>query len=80
MKILLSASPSSVFSHKVNDIRFKKQIRILSERTNDNRTWTPVSESSTRISKFYEPVDSEHKFYKTRIENWLPVGHEMGSP
>ena len=30
MKITLSASPSSVFSHKVHNIRFEKQIRILS--------------------------------------------------
>ena len=31
----------------------------------------PVPESSTRISKFYAPTDSEfeHKFYKTGIEN-----------
>ena len=30
MKIMLPASPSSVFSHKVHKIRFEKQIRILS--------------------------------------------------
>ena len=30
IKIMLSASPSSVFSHKVNNIRFEKQIRIPS--------------------------------------------------
>ena len=30
IKIMLSASPSSVFSHKVHNIRFEKQIRILS--------------------------------------------------
>ena len=29
----------------------------------------PVSESSTRISKFYAPTDSEHKFRKAGIEN-----------
>ena len=30
IKIMLSASPSSVFSHKVHNIRFEKQVRILS--------------------------------------------------
>ena len=30
MKIMLSVSPSSVFSHKVLNIRFEKEIRILS--------------------------------------------------
>ena len=40
----------------------------------------PVSESSTRISKFYDPTDSEHKFHKMRIENSLSIGFELGSP
>ena len=30
IKIMLSASPSSVFSHKVHNVKFEKQIRILS--------------------------------------------------
>ena len=30
MKIVLSASPSPIFSHKVHNIRFQKQIGILS--------------------------------------------------
>ena len=30
MKIMISASPSSVLSHKVHNIRFEKQTRILS--------------------------------------------------
>ena len=29
IKKMLSASPSSVFSHKVHDIKFEKQTRIL---------------------------------------------------
>ena len=28
----------------------------------------PVSKSSTRISKFYTPADSEHKFDKTETK------------
>ena len=34
----------------------------------------PVSESSTRTSKVHAPTGSEHKFNKTGIENWLPIG------
>ena len=49
--------------------------------TNGNPTWTAsVSEFSTRISKFYEPSNSERKLYKTRIENWLSIGLELASP
>ena len=29
----------------------------------------PVSYSSTRISKLYVPIDSEHKFHKTGIRS-----------
>ena len=53
VKVMLSASPSLVFSHKLGPL---------------------VSEPSTRISKFYDPTDSEHKFHKARIENWLSIG------
>ena len=44
--------------------------------TNSNQTWT----TSVRVlnlylkSKFHDPTDSEHKFHKTRIENWLCIG------
>ena len=40
----------------------------------------PVSESLTKISKFYDPTDSKYKFHKTRIENLLTIGFELGSP
>ena len=33
----------------------------------------PVSEVSMRISKFYTPTNSELKFYKMELENWLPT-------
>ena len=36
-------------------------------------------ESLTRISKFFEPGDSEHKFHKTIIENWLSIDFELAS-
>ena len=38
-----------------------------------------VLESSTRISKFYAPTDSEHKLHKTEIENWLLIGCNLRS-
>ena len=39
----------------------------------------PVSEFLNRILKFYAPTDSEHKFHKTGIANWLPIGFNLGS-
>ena len=39
-----------------------------------------MSEFSTRISKVYAPIDSEHRFHKKRIENWLPIGIDLGPP
>ena len=44
-----------------------------------NELGRPVLESSTRISKCYAPTDSERKFNKTEIENWLPIGYNLGS-
>ena len=38
-----------------------------------------MSESSTRISNFYNPTDTEHKLHKTRIENLLSIGLELES-
>ena len=56
MKIMLSASPSLFFFlHKVHNVRFEKQIRILSQLT-VIELGLPVSESSTRISKSYDPL------------------------
>ena len=31
-----------------------------------------MSESSTMISKFYDPTDSQHKFHKTRLKIGYP--------
>ena len=44
------------------------------------RLGPPVLESLTRISKFYDRSDSEHKFHKRMIENWLSIDFELGSP
>ena len=76
---MLSASPSLFFSQKVHNIKFEKQIRILSQLT-VTELGPPVSESSTRISKFHDPTDSEHKFYKTKTENWQPISFKLGTP
>ena len=35
--------------------------------TNRNQTWTARLECLTRISKFYDPTDSEHKFHKMKF-------------
>ena len=39
----------------------------------------PVSQSTTRISKFYATTISELKLHKTKIENWLPMWFNLGS-
>ena len=39
----------------------------------------PVLQSSIRISRFYIPTDSEHRFNKTRMEHWLPIGFRVGT-
>ena len=80
IKIILSTSPSSAFSHKVHNIRFEKQTCILSQLMIPIELGPPVSKSSTKISKFYDSTDSENKFHKTRIKNWLSIDFEMGSP
>ena len=59
MKIMLSTSPSVFLPHKVDNIRFEKQIRILSQLT-IIELGPPVSDSSTRISKFHDPTHSEN--------------------
>ena len=38
-----------------------------------------MSDSPTEISKFYAVTDFEHKFDKTRIEDWLPIGFNLRS-
>ena len=40
----------------------------------------PASESPAKISKFYNPTNSEHKIHKTRIQNWLSIFFEQEYP
>ena len=64
IKIMLSASPSLFFFlHKVHNVKFEKQIRILSQLT-VIELGLPVSESSTRISKSYDPLILNADFIK----------------
>ena len=72
IKRMLSVSHSSAFSHKVHNTRFEKQIRIIPSLMAPIELGPPVLKYSTRISKFYDPNDSEHKFDKTRIKIGYP--------
>ena len=79
-KIMLSAHPhcdSHRFSTQSSQYQNWKanKYSILTV----NELGPPVLEPSTRILKFYALTDSEHKFNKTEIENWLPIGENLGS-
>ena len=69
-------SPFIGFPHKGHNIKIEKQIKysILTI----NELGPPLLESPASISKFYAPTDSEHKFTKTEIENWLPNRIQCG--
>ena len=76
-KTMLSArlpTLSSVFHTKFT-ISELKSYSILTV----NKLGPPVLESSARISKFYASTDSEHKFNKTKSQNWLLIGYNLGS-
>ena len=77
--MILSASPSPFFKQSSHigigtKIVNKDSIRTAIE------LGPPVSEFSTKISKFHAPTDSEHKFHTARIENWSPMNSSWGSP
>ena len=64
MKIMLSASPSLFFfSHKVHNIRFEKQIRVLSQLT-VIKIGPPVSESQLGFQSFMTPLTLNTNFIK----------------
>ena len=66
--IILSAYLSSFFKQRSHIGIGAKIVNKDSIRT-AIKLGQPVSESSTKISKFHAPTDSEHKFHKARIEN-----------
>ena len=70
--IMLSASSSS-FSKQSSHIGIGTKII-------NKELEPPVSESSIKISKFHAPTDSEHKFHKTRTENWPPLEFKLEFP
>ena len=63
--------------HRVHNIRIEKQIKysILIA----IKLGPPVWESSTRSQNFMVLTDSEHKFHKMVVENWLPIGFNLRS-
>ena len=67
---MLSASPLSVFSYKVYNIKSEKQIPIL-PKLMVIKFGMPVLESLTRISNFYDPVIPNINF----IKRWLKIGY-----
>ena len=75
-KTMLSASPSLVFQTKFTIPKLKSKWVF---QPNGTELRPPVSECSTRISKFCAPPDSEHKFDKMEIENQLTMGFNLGS-
>ena len=64
-----------IFKNKGNDMH--KKFEYQNWNPNNHSIWTlielrsPVSESSTKISKSYVLTDCVHKFHKGRIKNWL---------
>ena len=72
-KTMLSAPLYPPDLHKVHNIIIEKSFLTV------NELGPPVLESSARITKFYAPTDSKHKFIKVEIENWLPIGYNLGS-
>ena len=75
---LLPPHPSHLIIHSASPSFFFKQsshIRIGTKIVNKDSIRTaielvlPVSDSSTKISKFHALTDSEHKFHKARSEN-----------
>ena len=76
---MLFASPSSFFKQSLHIGIVRKVVNKDSIRT-AIELGLLVSESSTKISKFHAPTDSEHKFHKARIENWPPIAFKLGFP
>ena len=74
-KIILCISTSSVFTQSFQYQYWKANAYSI---LTIIELGPPVSEFSTRTSKFYGSIDSEDKFHKTGIEDWLTMGSELG--
>ena len=73
-KIMLSASPSSIFHTKFT-ISVLKSKQIF--HPNSNRTRIASIGILNWVSNFYVRTDSENKFHKMGIRNWLPIGFNL---
>ena len=71
---MLSASLSLVF-----DTKFAISVLKSKYVFHPNGKWTRTASVGVLnwVSKFYAPTDSEHKFRKTGIEDWLPIGFNL---
>ena len=77
-KIMLSASPSSVFFTQSSQYQiWKANVYILS---NSNQTWTTTVRVLNLDLKVLWPTYAKYKFHKKRIEIWLSIGFKMGFP
>ena len=77
--IRLSAFPSSFFKQS-SHIRIGTKIENNHSIRTEIKLGLPVSESSTKISKYHAPTGSKHKFNKGIIENWSPIEFKLGFP
>ena len=69
-KILLSAT--SVFHTKFT-ISVLKSTKVF----HPNGNWTRTARVLNWVSTFCAITDSQHKFHKTGIENWLTIGFNL---
>ena len=65
-----SSNPLIGFSKKVHNARIQNHQKFY---PNGDQTQVASVGSPVRISKFYAPADSEHKFQKLGIENLLRI-------
>ena len=72
---MFSAFPSLVFHTKLTVSELKsKQVFHLTV----TELGLPVSDSSTRSQNFMPSTISERKLHKTGIDNWPPIGFNLG--
>ena len=76
INVLFRGGSQHVF-HSYEPLRYLQM--MVFEIVTVNELGPLVFESSSRISKVYATTDSEHKFNKTEIKNWLPIGYNLRS-
>ena len=68
---MLSASPSSVFQTQSSQYEYRKAYEYSILTVTELRS--PRVRVLCWVLTVYATTDSEHKFHKTGIENWLPI-------